>query len=518
MPMRSTIGIPYSVISFGIVIFAPSTRSIMVGSTKTIGKDDDRTQQEEARSSSKVGKDDEKISSATGSNSIHGTTDNEDATHGKPASLSQLMSLAKPEMNMLILALFLMIISEATGLLNPLFVAQAYDDLVNPLLSPATRMSNINYTMFLVLMIHLGGVLLSFVRSAIMGVAGERIVARTRTNVYAAILKQEVAFFDRTKTGELVSRLGSDTAVLQVGTSQALPEIAVGIIKVAVSIAIMFWISPKLAGLMLGFVAIVMGLCVPFGGLLGKLSKTYQDVLGQAQTFSTEALGAVRTVQSFAAEDREEGRYRQVIGEPDVYTWWWPYDRISHRTTYSVGFFKSLTTVGLFTVIFGLGFAGMYFCLWYGFKLVNDGEITLGQLTAFQSYIFQIGGALAQTSQFISKLIEAQGAAARLFFLLERVPTIPTPVKQDAGVLGDDESPGPLKRPLSIYGAIDFTDVHFSYPSRPDIEVLRSFSLSIPANKTAALVGASGAGRFERGLCRIVFVHCSCLTHNQCHR
>jgi ABC-type multidrug transport system fused ATPase/permease subunit len=437
--------------------------------------------------SSNPEKDDEK--SVTGGST---SAVNKEENNAQPASLSKLLTLARPEMCMLVFALVLMVVAEATGLLNPLLVARAYDDLVDPLLSPANRMTNINRTMILVLTVHFGGVLLAFVRAAIMGIAGERIVARTRIRLYTSILRQEVAFFDRTKTGELVSRLGSDTAVLQIGTSQALPEVAVGIIKVVASVAVMFWISPKLAALLLAFVFLVMGICIPFGGILGKLSKTYQDVLGRSQTYSTEALGAVRTVQSFAAEEREIDRYRHSIGNPDGYFFWWPTDRKTHCTTYSIGFFKSITTVGLFTVIFGMGFAGMYICLWYGFKLVNDKEITLGQLTAFQSYIFQIGGGLAQTSQFVSKLIEAQGAAARLFFLLERVPAIPKPSEIDNG---DDEQPVPPKRLDSIVGAVDFNQVCFSYPSRPDVEVLRNFSLSIPANQTAALVGASGAGK-----------------------
>jgi ATP-binding cassette, subfamily B, bacterial len=88
---------------------------------------------------------------------------------------------------------------------------------------------------------------LGFFRHAIMGVAGERVVARTRNGLYRSILRQEIGFFDVHKTGELVSRLGSDAALLQQGTSQVLPEVLIGVIKVLVSVSIMFWISPKLA-------------------------------------------------------------------------------------------------------------------------------------------------------------------------------------------------------------------------------------------------------------------------------
>jgi len=418
---------------------------------------------------------------------------------GNVAPISKLLGLARPEASVLFLALVLMLIAEATGLLNPLILAQAYNDLIDPNLTQGQRMSQINRTMVLVLIVHFGGVFVSFFRVTLMGIVGERVVARTRSNLYRSILQQEIAFFDVHKSGELVSRLGSDTALLQEGTSKALPEVVVGLIKVVVAVSIMFWISPKLAAVMIGFVFLILLFCIPFGKLLGKLSKRYQDKLGQAQTYSTEALGAMRTVQSFAAEEREVERYRSKIGQPEKYPHWWPVDCKTNPTTYSIGFFKSIVTSGFFTVIFGVGFGSMFVSLWFGFKLVNDGEITLGDLTAFQSYIFTIGGALGQTSQFISKLIEAQGAAARVFFLLERVPTIPTPptnASSDATKdKSDDENPDPPKIPAEMVGAVDFNAVNFSYPSRPDVDVLRNFSLSIPPNQTCAVCGKSGAGK-----------------------
>lgn len=407
---------------------------------------------------------------------------NDDDALGKNApvaSIRKLLSLARPEAPVLVFAIFLMVLAEATSLLNPLLLAQAYDILVDP--EETDPMPSINRIMVLVLIIHLVGVLLGFLRASLMGITGERVVARTRNSTYAAILAQEIGFFDSHKSGELISRLSSDAAVLQQGTAQALPEIAMGFIKVVVSIGIMFYISPKLAGFMICFVFLILIVCVPFGRLLGRLSKKYQDVLGEAQTFSTEALGAMRTVQSFAAETREEIRYKKLIGEPD--SSWWP--KSPPPTTYSVGIWKNITMVALFSLIFGVGFGGLYACLWYGFKLIVEDEISLGMLTAFQSYVFQIGGASGHTSQFISKLLEAQGAAARIFVLLERVPTIPTPQAPD--------DPDPLKPP--IIGSVTMESVCFAYPTRPHVQVLRDVTLSIAPNTTTAIVGSSGAGK-----------------------
>lgn len=199
----------------------------------------------------------------------------------------------------------------------------------------------------------------------------------------------------------------------------------------------------------------------------------------------------MRTVQSFTAESREEERYRDSIGDPREHSCWMTSGRT--QTTYKYGVTMALTNSGFFTIIFGVGFGAMYVTLWYGFKLVNDGEITLGELTAFQSYIFQIGGALGQTSQFITKLIQAQGAAGRIFNLLERVPAITT--RNHSGKTGDEEAQSAPIKLASMVGAVDFNDVSFSYPSRPDVNVLKEFSLSIPPNSTAALVGSSGSGK-----------------------
>jgi ABC-type multidrug transport system fused ATPase/permease subunit len=169
---------------------------------------------------------------------------------------------------------------------------------------------------------------------------------------------------------------------------------------------------------------------------MGRLSKSYQDALAQAQAHSTEALGAMRTVQSYAAEEREGLRYRRLIGEPDSFPWWWPTtpkmdeDKINcttaPTTTYRAGVLNSIAESGFYGFIYGVGFGAMCASLWYGFDLVNDGIITFGQLTAFQSYIYTIGDGLGSSSQYMSIFIQGQGAAGRILYLLNRIPSIPT--------------------------------------------------------------------------------------------
>lgn len=417
-----------------------------------------------------------------------------DETAAKPEaqtpSLSKLFGMARPELPMLLVALFLMVAAESTGLIIPLIIAEAYDTLVDPDLVEDERMSEINRTMTIALIVYATGTVTGFARAAILGVIGERMVARMRYQLYASILSQEIAFFDEHKSGELVSRLGSDTTLLQQVISQSIPEALLGVIKVVVAIGLMFWIAPSLAGVSIGSVVLIFGVAMPLGQLLGRLSKEYQNELGEAQTYSTEAFGSMRTVQSFAAEDKEIKRFGGRIGNPDDFPWWYPTKDPAHpdaSSTYRVGFFKSMTTAAFYVFIFGAGFGFLYVSLWYGFYLVNDGQISLGDLTAFQSYIFTIGFGLGGAASHFAKVFEGLGASGRVFYLLERVPAIPKPEKKL-------EQSTPI-RPSAMKGDIEFRSVNFSYPSRPDIKVLNDFTLRIPANTTTALVGSSGSGK-----------------------
>ena len=212
---------------------------------------------------------------------------------------------------------------------------------------------------------------------------------------------------------------------------------------------------------------------------------TDQNTLGEAQTRSTEALGSMRTVQSFVAEEKEWNRYAEKIGDPDKSKYWWP-PASGESNTYQIGFRKVMVNSSFFTLIFGGGFFFLYLSLWYGFHLVTSNEMTIGDVTAFQSYVFQISFSVGQVAGNLARVYEGIGASGRMLYLMNRVPAIPS------ARLEDDE---PLEEPDHIDGRIEFRNVSFAYPSRPNAKVLRDFSLVIPQNTTAALVGSSGAGK-----------------------
>ncbi|KAL3803461.1 hypothetical protein ACHAWO_002469 [Cyclotella atomus] len=403
-------------------------------------------------------------------------------------SITKLLHLMDTSEKLMIAISFILVIgSEAANLLTPLIVANAYDILVDSSISDdEERMSSINRYLIIAIIVTIAGIVAGFLRVTIQGVVGERVVARLRCRLYSKILKQEIAFFDEHKSGELVSRLGSDTTLLQTVVSQNLPDFVTQLIKAITAIVLMFYLSVKLAGLALGGVVIIFLLSAPMGKLMAKLSKQYQDILGQAQTHSTEAIGSMRTVQAFAAERKEEARYSNKIGDPDSIPLWWP---PKDKTTYRVGFFKSMVQSGFFSFVFGAGFGFLNVTLWYGFYLVLQDEMTLGDLTAFNSYIISVGFAMGQLAGSIAKVFEGLGASGRVFYLLDRIPQIPKPPSSS-----DEEKDDAIK-PAEMVGNVEFEDVSFSYPSRPSQPVLQDVSLTIPANTTTALVGSSGSGK-----------------------
>jgi len=421
---------------------------------------------------------------ATGSGSDAGSKE-EPQLESTPPTFFQFLLLAKPELPLLLFSFALLIVADISNQLLPIIIARAYNALVDPLLDPSDRTHEINFTMMLVFILSLVGAVLGWFRLCIQGLAGERVVARLRLGMYKSVLSQDMSFYDETKSGEVVSRLGSDATLLQGSLSSGIPELLSGVVRAIICIILMFYLSAKLTGMTLGGVFVIFFLSFPLGKCLKTLSRLYQNTLGEAQTRSTEALGSPRTVQSFVAEEKELNRYAEKIGDPDKSKNWWP-AASDERNTYEIGFKKVMVNSSFFTLIFGGGFFFLYLSLWYGFHLVNNGELSIGDLTAFQSYVFQVSFSVGQVAGNLARVYEGIGASGRMLYLMNREPAIPS--KRE-----DDDVP--LEEPEHMDGRIEFKNVSFAYPSRPNSKVLRDFSLVIPQNTTAALVGSSGAGK-----------------------
>lgn len=299
-------------------------------------------------------------------------------------------------------------------------------------------------------------------RYILFSVAGERVVARLREDVYRAILRQEIAFFDARKTGELTSRLASDTTVLQNTVSVNVSMALRNAVTIAGGIAMLLWTSPRLAALMLCIVPPVAFGAVRYGRRVRKLSRDVQDALATASDVADETIGGMRTVRAFAAEDAEALRYGGAVN--DAYL-------ISRRRAITGGVFMGVASLAAFVAITVV--------LWYGGHLVLAGEMSIGALTSFFIYSLVVGFALAAVTDVWADFMKASGAAARIFEILDRAPSM------KAGGA----------RPREAKGAIKIVDVSFAYPSRRNAPVLSHVDLALEPGEVVALVGPSGSGK-----------------------
>jgi ATP-binding cassette subfamily B protein len=395
------------------------------------------------------------------------------------ASMSKIFLLSRPEWPALVLTMLLATASEVCNLYNPIVMAAAYNAVIDPLTSADTKRTKVRDQIILVFALQFSGQILGYCKDLLVGIAGERVVARLRNRLYRNLLAFELGFFDQRKTGELTSRLGTDTQSIQGAATGAMPDFMFAVVTFIVTIVLMGIISWRMtAYVILGTVATGIMVLLPTAKKIGELSKRYQDALAAAQSVAVEALGNMKTVKAFVTKDIEASRFSESIGDPtDTTCCWCPTS--GPDTTYRTGVSKVIVENNAMTAGMGLFFGMCTAVTWLGFDQVIKGEISLGDLTAFNSYAIQILFTVAQLAESITQLVSAKGAAQRVFELLEREPKITTS--------GD--------RPDSFVGEVKFEAVTFSYPSRPDIVILKNFSLLVPTNSTTALVGASGSGK-----------------------
>jgi len=294
---------------------------------------------------------------------------------------------------------------------------------------------------------------------------GERVVADVRADVFARVMALSPAFFDRTLSGEVVSRLTADTTQIKaaVGSSAsvALRNMVMGLGAMALMVAT----SPKLSAMALMVIPLLVLPLVAYGRKVRRLSRAAQDTLAAISAYATEAIGAVRMLQSFQAEGRSAAHYR--AGADDAYD-------MARRATAARAVLTAIVIFLVFSSIVGV--------LWLGAQEVLAGSLTAGALGQFVLYAVLAAGALSELSQVWGEIAQASGAAERLSALAAEEPEIRSPAQ-----------PTPLPEPAA--GALAFSGVAFAYPADPSRTVLDDVSFEVPAGRTIALVGPSGAGK-----------------------
>lgn len=302
----------------------------------------------------------------------------------------------------------------------------------------------------------------SSVRYYLFTMSGERIVLRLRTQLFEHILKQEVAFFDFQRTGELMSRLASDCTTLQntvsVNISMGLRNLA----QVVGGFAFMFYTSWRLSSLMLVLIPPIALSTAFFGKRIKKWSKEFQNALADSSIVAEETLSGLRTVKSFVQEKHEVGRYESAL-------------TVALKT--AQGRVRSIAE--FIGIAFILGLSAGCFVLWYGGREVLLGHMSGGDLMQFLLYLMLVAIGVGSLGNLWGDFMSGLGASQRVFEILERRPAF-----DDVGLTTD-----------SINGRIELSHVDFVYPTRPDVAVIKDLSLIIEPGQVVAIVGSSGGGK-----------------------
>ena len=374
--------------------------------------------------------------------------------------LRSLLPFLRPYRGMLAAALASLLVASVAMLALPLALRELIDYVIAAKNSSALNRYLIGFLSASVIF----GVFAAL-RFYLVTWLGERVVADLRSAVYRRVVRMDPTFYETTRVGEVLSRLTTDSTLVQAISGVNLSIILRSSLSLIGGLVMLGLTSARLMGIMLVLIPVVLVPLIVIGRRVRSLSRASQDRIADTSGLAGETLNAIQTVQAFTLEELQSERYRMAVEDSFV---------VAIRRTRVRA---SLTAFGIMLV-----FAGITLVLWLGVRQVFAGTMTGGQLFQFLLYAGFVGSSAAALTEMWGEMQRAAGAMERLSELLLARPIISAP-------------PHPIELPQRIAGAIRFDNVTFHYPSRPDSAALANFSLDVAPGETIAFVGPSGAGK-----------------------